>query len=160
MVTKDPDRARSRFITAARRIVAGIEQQRSRIEERSAGAPKLLEGTPHEVTIFTTDCDNDLDYYVYELVRLQDLTREAITAFDKSQELVDALAAFDAAILKLRELRNPLTHTSDDARLDDVMWFDAHVRLRPDGSVEYLVDARYQHHDAATALGDAVLTYL
>ena len=93
-------------------------------------------------------------------MRLQDLTREAITAFAKSQELVDALAAFDAAILKLRELRNPLTHTSDDARLDDVMWFDAHVRLRPDGSVEYLVDARYQHHDAATALGDAVLTYL
>lgn len=160
MVTKDVVRAQSRFIAGARRIVAGIERQRERIEQRRAGAPRLLEGTPHETVVFSTDGDNDLDYYVYELFRLRDLTCEAIKAFGKPQELVDARDAFDAAVPKLREIRNALTHTSDDARLDDVAWFDAHIRLNPDLSAEYLVDSRYQHHDAALALGEAVLAYL
>lgn len=160
MVTRDMVRARSRYIAGARRIVAGIERQRERIEQRRAGAPRLLEGTPHEAVVFSTDGDNDLDYYVYELARLQDLTREAIKSFGEPQELVDALAAFDAAVPKLREIRNPLTHVKDNAYLDDVAWFDAHIKLNPDGSVEYLVDSRYQHHDAALALGAAVLAYL
>lgn len=160
MVTTDPTLAQTRFIAGARRIVAGIERQRERIEQRRAEAPRLLEGTPHEAVVFSADGDNDLDYYVYELARLRDLTCEAIKAFGKPQELVDARAAFDAVVPRLREIRNPLTHTSDDARLDDVAWFDAHIRLKPDGSVEYLVDSRYQHHDAALVLGDAVLAYL
>lgn len=160
MVTRDPVRAQSRYIAGARHIVAGIKRQRERIEQRRAEAPRLLAGTPHETVVFSTDGDNDLDYYVYELARLQDLTRKAIESFGEPPELVDALAAFGAAIPNLRKIRNPLTHVKDTAHLDDVAWFDAHIRFKPDLSVEYLVDSRYQHHDAALALGEAVLAYL
>jgi hypothetical protein len=53
-----------------------------------------------------------------------------------------------------------VTHPSDDDRLDNVAWFDSVVRLAPSGPVEYLVDPRYQDHDAALELSRALLTYL
>jgi hypothetical protein len=34
------------------------------------------------------------------------------------------------------------------------------VRLLPNGSVDYLVDPRYEHHDAAIELSRALGTYL
>jgi hypothetical protein len=49
---------------------------------------------------------------------------------------------------------------SDDARLDGVAWFDAVVELRSSGAVEYLVDPRYGHHDAALDLGRVLFRYL
>jgi len=103
---------------------------------------------------------NDLDYYIYELSRLQDAAREMIKVFDHPAEIVAALAAFDAAVPSLRAARNPLTHASDDARLDDVDWFSALVRLKPNGSVEYLVDPRFQDHGATEILAAAMLAYL
>ena len=75
-------------------------------------------------------------------------------------DIVDALAAFEEAIPALREIRNPLTHPSDDKRLDNVAWFDAVVRLLPHGAVEYLVDPRHGHHDAAVGLSAALWSYL
>lgn len=103
---------------------------------------------------------NDLDYYAYELGRLQDAAREMLKVFDNPQSVISALTAFEVAVPGLRSARNPLTHASDDARLDDVGWFSALVRLRPDGDVEYLVDPRYGHHDAAETLAEELLRFL
>lgn len=78
----------------------------------------------------------------------------------RARIMVDALALFDQAVPHLRSIRNPLTHPSDDNRLDGVAWFDSVVRLLPNGSVEYLVDPRHEHHDAALELIRALGTYL
>lgn len=160
MASTDTEQARSRFVVARRRISQGLETQRARIMGRTAQAPKLFGGTGHEVTDLTGDAGNDLDYYVYELARLRELTCAINKTFDHPVEIVDALASFDQAVPHLRSIRNPLTHPSDDNRLDGVAWFDSVVRLLPNGSVEYLVDPRYEHHDAALELCRALGTYL
>lgn len=160
MPSKDPDKAVSRFITAVTRIQRGLRLQRDRVLSHSAQAPRLLEGTPHEVVDLTAVPANDLDYYAYDLGRLQDAARAMIKIFDRPSEVVAALDAFDEAVPRLREVRNPLTHASDDPRLDDVGSFSELVRLRDNGDVVYLVDPRYQHHDAAEALAGALLLFL
>lgn len=160
MTPNDAVRARSRFLAALRRIANGLETQRGRIMRRAAEASKRFGGTDLEVTDLTGDPGNDLDYYVYELARLQDLARTINEMFDQPDEIVDALATFDQAVPNLRRIRNPLTHPSDDNRLDDVAWFDSVVKLLPNGAVEYLVDPRYEHHDAALELSRALATYL
>jgi len=53
MPSADPDRARSRLITATRQILAGLEQQRTRILGSAEAAPKVLEGTSAEFTDLT-----------------------------------------------------------------------------------------------------------
>ena len=93
-------------------------------------------------------------------MRLQDLARNVKEAFSDPPEIVDALTAFEAAIPMVRKIRNPLTHPSDDKRLDDVAWFDSLLRVGSNGSVEYLVDPRYEHHDAAIELSRALSIYL
>lgn len=87
---------------------------------------------------------------------MRELTHAINKTFDYPAEIVSALASFDQAIPRLRSVRNPLTHPSDDDRLDGVAWFDSVVRLLPNGSVEYLVDPRYEHHDAALELTRAL----
>jgi hypothetical protein len=161
MPTKDIDKAVSRFSFAIGRFIRGARIQRDRIVDRSANAPVITAG-PWAITNLNGLPDNDVDYYIYELGRIRAAAQEMLTAFDSPTELVDALAAFDAAVPKLPKARNPLTHASDDARLDDAAWFEGLVLLGTSGygSVEYLVDPRYQHHDAAEALAAALLAYL
>jgi hypothetical protein len=152
--------ARSRFINAINRFLSGARTQRARILEREANAPRLLEGEPYEVINLTGDPGSDLDYYIYELVRLQDAAHEINTTFDSPPAVVDALERFDRIVPGVRRIRNPLTHASNDERLDDVAWFSSVVRLGTDGSVETLVDPRHAHHEAAEALAAALLLHL
>jgi hypothetical protein len=154
------DRACSRLIAATTRIIDGARMQRDRVIERSNKAPRILEDSPYEVIDLTGQPGNDLDYYAYELARLQDAAREVIRVFDRPPEVADALANFDCAVPNLRAARNPLTHTTNDARLDDVAWFSSLVRLKADGSTEDLVDPRYAHHDAAEELAGCLLSFL
>lgn len=158
--SQDPDRARSRFIQAINRFLPGAWLQKRRLEAQSASAPRLLPGTEYEVVDLTGVPDNDLASTSTSLGRLQDAAREVITVFDRPVEVVAALAEFDGAIPRLREARNPLTHASDDSRLDDAAWLSAFMHLKPGGKVEYLVDPRFQHHDAAEALAETLLAYL
>ncbi len=160
MPPADSDRTRSRFIHAVSRFLTGARLQQQRLEERTRTAPRLLEGTEYEVVNLTGLPDNDLDYYTYEVARLQDAARTVIAVFENPAEVVDALAAFEAAIPQLRAARNPQTHVSDDDRLDDFAWLGALVRLGDDGSVEYLIDPRYEHHAAVEALVESLLAYL
>jgi hypothetical protein len=143
-----------------RRNNKGLAIQRQRLQEVSDNAPRLLAGTPYEVINLTGDDGLDLDYYVYELVRLSDMAKSIITIFGKPQELVDAQYAFDSAIPKLRDIRNPLTHPNDNDELDDVAWFSSLVRLTGFGGVQDLVDPRYGHHDAAMAYSEALRAFL
>jgi hypothetical protein len=162
MSTDDPSTAKRRFQFMTTRIVAGLELQRRRIQDRYDRAPRLLHGSAIEVVDLTADGDrgNDLDYYIFELARLQDAAREILKTFDKPQEIVDCLQAFNENIPNLRRIRNPLTHTDDTDRLDTVTWFSSVVELEGFGRVKDLIDPRYGHHDAALALARAIESYL
>lgn len=160
MATKDSAKAYARFLAGHRRIIHGLEMQRPRILSRAEGAARLPAGPAHDVIDLRGDPGNDLDCYVYELARLRELAKVIGTAFGNPREVVDGLAAFEGAIPALRRIRNALTHPSDDERLDAVAWFDSVVELRPHGAVEYLVDPRHGHHDAALEFGRVLLSYL
>lgn len=160
MAKRDLDKAASRYLNALRRITSGIETQRQRILDRAANAPRLLEGSPYEVTDLSGDPGNDLDYYIYELGRLRHIGVAATKVFGQPQELLDARAAFEAGIPNLKSIRDPLTHPNDTDDLDDVAWFSSVVRVSPDGRSEDLVDPRYGHHDAAMAYSAALTRYL
>jgi hypothetical protein len=162
MVSKDIDRAIDRFLSASRRIRNGLTTQRARIMQSAADAPKQFEGESYEYADLSATFENDLDYYIYEMGRLRDMAEEMDKPFGHPQEIKDALAAFDEIVPELKKHRNARTHPSDDARLDDVVSLSAAVRLKPvyRGGVTYLVDPRYQHHDAALELLTAIETYL
>jgi hypothetical protein len=55
-----------------------------------------------------SDDDNDLDYYVYELGRLQAVGRSVVKAFGAPAELVAAREEFEQAIPHLKGIRDPL----------------------------------------------------
>lgn len=70
MAKRDLDKSDSRFLNALWRISAGLEQQRQRILDRAANAPRLLPDRQFPVIDLTGDPGNDLDYYIYGLARL------------------------------------------------------------------------------------------
>ncbi len=164
MATRDLDKTASRFLNALRRTGAGLETQRQRILDRAANARRLLPNGPIKVIDLTGDTGNDLDYYIFELARLQDIGKAITTVFGRvlgpQQGLLDAQAAFEAAIPKLRDIRNPLTHPNDDEKLDRIGWFSSVVSTDADGRVRDLVDPRYGHHDAAMAYHAVLVSYL
>jgi hypothetical protein len=57
-------------------------------------------------------------------------------------------------------IRDPLTHPNDNDELDEVAWFSSAVKLKPGGSVEGLVDPRYEQHEVAIDYHLALATYL
>lgn len=154
------DQAASRIVNATNRVMEGLRLQRQRILKHSDEAPRLLEGTPEETVNLSDAPTCDLDYYIYEMGRLQDLARTTLEIFDHPSEVASALTAFDEAVPNPRKARNPLTHQGGDGRLDNMAWFSAFVRLEPGGKVEYLVDPRYSDHDAAEALAESLLASL
>lgn len=159
MPARDLDKAASRFLNALRRTTSGLETQRQRVLDRGVNAPRIRAGE-WEVVNLTGDTGNDLDYYVYELGRLQAVAQSIIKVFKLPPELLDAQAEFDRRIPRLKTIRDPLTHPNDDSKLDDVGWFSSVIRTSGDGTVETLVDPRYHHHDAAMAYADALTAFL
>ena len=160
MAKRDLDKSASRFLNALRRTSAGLEQQRQRVLDRAASAPRLPLDSQFPVIDLTGDPGNDLDYYIYELARLQDIGKSIIKVFGQARELVEAQAKFEAGIPNLRVIRNPLTHPNDNDELDEVAWFSSAVKLKPDGSVETLVDPRYLQHEVATGYHSTLTEYL
>jgi len=138
----------------------GLEQQRQRILDRAANAPRLFPDSQFPVIDLTSDPGNDLDYYIYELDRLQDIGKAINKVFGQPQDLFDAQARFEAGIPNLRVIRNPLTHPNDNDALDEVAWFEAAVKLKPGGGFEALVDPGYELHEVAIAYHLALATYL
>jgi len=152
-----------RFTIAVERIIKGARLQRDRLAQRDTEKTRPLlpySAESRQIIDLTGEDGHDLDYYVYELGRLQDAAREIIKRFHEPDDVVAALDTFDQAIPYLREARNPLTHPSDDSRLDNVAFVGAVMKLGPNGSVQYLVDPRHRHHEAAEALAKELLDYL
>ena len=117
-------------------------------------------GTDHELRVHT-DPEIDLDYYAIELGRLIALTEEIDRLFHKPAEIDQARATFLAVAPQAKDTRNALIHFDDRPRLDNVVFLGGAIRrLHPDGRVEHLVDARYEQHDAALSLVDAVGQWL
>lgn len=158
-MARDFDTAASRFLNALRRTGEGLDLQRQRILDRASAAPELLPGDPIS-PILLTGPDNDLDYYIFELGRLDGLGVSIIKVFGKPDDLINAQTDFRVTIPALKKIRNALTHPNDDDRLDDYVTFSAGVRLRRDGKVDYLVDPRYHHHEAAQRYLGLLQAYL
>lgn len=149
-MARDLTKAAERFLRQTRRIQAGLETQRQRILDREAHSPKLLRGGPYEVTVLEGP-GIDLDYYAYDLARLWHIAHASQKVF-KSEHLRAARDRFDEAIPHLKKIRDALTHTNDDASLDDVAFFSSIDRMHVGGRVESLISPKNRHHDAAIAL--------
>lgn len=138
--------------------MSGARLQRQRIAQRTEAAP-VIAGS----VIDLRGDNTDLDYYVFEMFRVREIARmisEAQT-FPDRQVIVTALATFDNAVPDLKALRDPLTHLDGKPdSLQGVTWFDSVVRLEPGGAVTYMVDPRYDHHEALEALYEALTGYL
>lgn len=165
MAERDLDKAASRFLNVLGRISGGLERQRQRILGHAANAPRLLADSKTPVIDLTVVPGNDLDYYIYELARLRAVGESIIKVFGHRvsghpPELVDAQKRFDQGIPNLKTIRDPLTHPNDTDELDEVAWFSSVVKLKPDGTVETLVDPRYHQHDIAVAYHSALTAYL
>lgn len=159
MVTEDVSRTVERFLAASGRIRQGLAIQRERVESAYNNAPRTTAGGTLEWIEVTGIKGNDLDYYAYEVGRLHDLVEEMLKSFKRPAKLVTALEEFEAAVPKFKQFRNPSTHMGDD-RLDDVITSFAAIRLLANGDADYLVDPRYQQHDAAIELLDFVHKFL
>ena len=136
---RDLDTAASRFASYIYRILAGLVQQQQRVLNRAETAPRLP-GLPEQDIAVLQGPGNDLDYYIYELGRLDHVGRAVIRVFGNPPTLVAAAASFSSAIPQFKETRNALTHPSDDAWLDNYATFSSAVKLLPGGGVEQLVD--------------------
>jgi hypothetical protein len=94
----------------------------------------------------------DLDFYAFSAWQLREAGQQARKRLQTDgllrQPLDQLLADLDAAIPYLKDYRDMMTHAVDDV-LDDLMWFGDYAgRQLPDGSMEYVIDARHGHHDA------------
>ena len=142
------------YMAVNRRIREGLELQRDRLLQRKSAIREHLDE-------YILGPSNDLDYYIYELARLQDLARTIAREFHAAQPVAVALKTFDVAIPHLRKLRNPLTHPSNDKRLDNIKYLVSaeHVEDFKHRGTVYL-DPDSEHHEAALALSEAMDTYL
>lgn len=77
----DPEAARPHFLRGVIRVVDGLVLQRSRILTWSAEAPEILPG----VVDLRDTPSHDLDYYVFELARLQDIARDVAKIFQSER---------------------------------------------------------------------------
>lgn len=160
MAQRDYEKAAQRFLFAARRTTKGLKLQKERIEWEADNAPEILPGSKIKVRVLDSDKSTDIDYYVYELARLEDIGKSVIRVFGKPPKLVDAQATFDRAIPLLRKARNPLTHPNDNDEMEGFMWFSSLVMDDGYGNTQALVDPRYGQHDAAMAYSKVLTDFL
>jgi hypothetical protein len=154
------DKAVQRFLAASRRIRTGLEVQRRRIQDGYDNAPSVLEGEPFEWVNVSDMHENDVDYYVYEMGRLRAMVKAMERPFGFPTELGEALKGVRRLGPKTQGHSGSSTHPADNDALDRVATFSAAMEFHDDGSVDYLVDPRYQHHDATIALLDVVEAFL
>jgi len=162
MVSRDMDRAIDRFLSASSRIRNGLITQRARTMQSEAEAPRYFEGEPHEYVDLSGTFENDLDYYIYEIGRARFIASAMQRPFGYPSVIEEAVAGFDLIVPHAKFIRDARTHPVDDDKLDQVVNLSGAVRLEPKpfGGVTYLVDPRYQHHEAALDLLDAIDTFL
>lgn len=111
----------------ARRAIFALRAQR----ERLAVAP-----APH-----------DIDFYAHAAWQLPEAGGQARgrLSLAAAAALLDEL---DEAVPRLREYRDVMTHAVDDG-LENIAWFGDRVgEILDGGVVEYIIDTRFEHHEA------------
>lgn len=124
------EKARRRRILAAfaTRAIYGLRAQRERLREAPASS-------------------YDLDYYAHSAWLLREAACQGRSRVGLAA-LSEHIEALDAEMPNLRTYRNAMTHALTD-EMNGWAWFGQFVvKLLPRGAVDYLVDSRYNHHDA------------
>lgn len=96
----------------------------------------------------------------YDLGRLRDIATQIGKRFGWPEEIQQARDRFDGAVPNAWDTRNGLTHFDPHRRNDRMINMGAIMELLPDGGVKYLVDPRWNHHDAALALAATLRQWL
>lgn len=97
------------------------------------------------------DPRHDLDFYVLAVDRLVSAANKAATNCGVAAASA-AKVCFDDAVPGLREWRDQYAHPDPPGSHGWVTYGEAIMRMLPDGGVEYLVDPRHEHHEAAEHL--------
>lgn len=97
------------------------------------------------------DPRHDLDFYVLAVDRLVSCANEAAANCGVAAASA-AKVRFEEAVPGLRHWRNQYGHPDPPGSHGWVTYGEAIMRLLPDGGVEYLVDPRHEHHEAAERL--------
>ena len=117
----------------ARRGVYGARTQRQRMSEAS-------------VVTF------DLDFYAFAAWQLREAGRQAKSRMSQIPELRSMvtllLDRLDAAVPGLQIFRDEMTHAVDDVNADHAQFGEFVAQLLPDGEVRYVLDSRFDGHEA------------
>lgn len=97
------------------------------------------------------DPRHDLDFYALAVDRLVSAANKAATNCGVAGASAAKLR-FEKDVPGVREWRNQYGHPDPPGSHGWVTYGEAIMRLLPDGGVEYLVDPRHRHHEAAERL--------
>lgn len=150
-MTKSFDREQTgRLLAATDRCISGARLCLERINSIDAAGARDIGGVP--LVNLVGSPTHDLDYWLYESFRLQDVADEVKKLDDPhTPSITAALAELDRVCPRLRSMRNAITHIDEpDHRLANTSWFGPFlIRRLPGGNVEYLIDIRPDEVSAA-----------
>lgn len=95
--------------------------------------------------------EHDVSYYAWEAVKIMNIARK-VRGDHRVQAALDAI---NESAPGLSDFRDAITHPEDNRTADNVLFAAAAVRLQPGLQPEYVVDPRYELHDALEALVSA-----
>ena len=94
----------------------------------------------------------DLDFYAFAAWQLRESGRQAQNRMSGVSEvhpkIEQLLAQLDAAIPDLKSFRDEMTHAVDDVNGHHAQFGAFVAQLLPGGKVRYILDSRYENHEA------------
>lgn len=94
----------------------------------------------------------DLDFYAFAAWQLREAGRQAKNRMAQIPEVRSMVSALldqlDAAVPGLKTFRDEMTHAIDDVNADHAQFGDFVAQLLPGGDVRYILDSRFEDHEA------------
>lgn len=94
----------------------------------------------------------DLDFYAFSAWQLREAGRQGQNRMNPIPEvrakIADLLEQLDAAIPGLQSFRDEMTHAVDDVNANHAQFGGFIAELLPGGTVRYILDSRYEDHEA------------
>ena len=94
----------------------------------------------------------DLDFYAFAAWQLREAGRQAKNRMPGAPEVKPKVAALleqlDAAVPGLQSFRDEMTHAVDDVNPNHAQFGSFVAELLPGGEVKYVLDSRYEDHEA------------
>lgn len=94
----------------------------------------------------------DLDFYAFAAWQLREAGRQAQKRMtpmpEVRQNVAQLLEQLDRAIPGLQTFRDEMTHAIDDVNVDHAQLGEFVARLLPGGDVQYVLDPRFEDHEA------------